>query len=202
MRFPGATHRVVGFEHKSDALRFQLDLAARLAKFELELHPEKTRLIRFGRFALERQSERGLGKPATFDFMGLTHICARSMKGRFLLTRHTNAKRMRAKLKSIRQELMRRRHLSIPEQGAWIHQVMRGYFAYHSVPTNSLSMCRFRTEVRKAWLFALRRRSQRHRMTWTRMRHLERRWLPAVRVLHPWPDERLRVKTQGRSPVR
>ena len=141
-------------------------------------------------------------KPATFDFLGFTHICGKSKAGKFLLTRHTTKKRMRAKLKAIREDLLRRRHLPVPEQGQWIESVIRGYFAYHAVPTNSDALDAFRSEVARAWLHALRRRSQRTTTTWERMNRLVTRWLPRARVLHPYPWERFDDRTRGRSRVR
>lgn len=174
-----------------------------MLKFSLELHPEKTRLIAFGRYAAQRRQEQDLrGAPETFDFLGFTHICARSQSGKFLLMRRTVRKRMRATLQRVRDELMRRRHRSVPEQGKWLGSVVRGYFAYHAVPTNGRSLALFRKEVERSWLHALRRRSQRSRMTWERMQVLARRWLPPSRILHPWPEERFDAKTQGRSRVR
>jgi len=193
---------VVGFQHESDAHRFRRELEARLQRFRLELHPDKTRLIRFGRFAAANQRERGLGKPSTFDFLGLTHICGRSRRGRFVLFRHSSKKRMRAKLGAVREELLRRRHLSVPEQGAWLASVVRGYFEYHAVPTNAQRLGAFRTQVIRAWHRALHRRSQRDGTTWERMRRLAGRWIPRARILHSWPDERFDVRTRGRSRVR
>ena len=188
---------IVGFQHEYDARRFQSDLGERLRKFALELHPEKTKLIPFGRFAGAGKSRAG-----TFGFLGFTHICGRSRKGRFLLVRRTMRKRMQAKLKQIRQELRRRMHHPVPEQGRWLGGVVRGYFAYHAVPTNSVRLGRFRLAVIRAWTHALRRRSQRSRITRKRMRTLAARWLPPTRVQHPWPSERFDARTRGKSPVR
>jgi len=188
---------IVGFQHEYDARRFQSDLGERLRKFALELHPEKTKLIPFGRFA-----GAGRGRAGTFGFLGFTHICGRSRKGRFLLVRRTMRKRMQAKLKQIRQELRRRMHHPVPEQGRWLGGVVRGYFAYHAVPTNSVRLGRFRLAVIRAWTHALRRRSQRSRITRKRMRTLAARWLPPTRVQHPWPSERFDARTRGKSPVR
>ena len=193
---------VLGFEHESDARLFWADLRQRLAKFALELHPEKTRLLRFGRSASAEAQAAGEGKPGTFDFLGLTHLCGKSRRGRFLLTRVTSKSRMRGTLRALREQLRVHRDRPIPEQGAWLQRVLRGYFNYYAVPTNSRRIRAFRKEVARAWLRALRRRSQRHRMPWRRMRALENRWLPPARVLHPWPDRRFDARTQGRSPVR
>jgi group II intron reverse transcriptase/maturase len=193
---------IVGFQHRSDAIRCRKELEERLRKFSLELHPKKTRLLEFGRFAVQNRQERGCGKPETFNFLGFTHICARTRKGKFLLRRQTMRQRLKAKLREVRDELMRRRHQPIPEQGSWLDSVIRGHFAYYAVPTNTPALGAFRTQIRRHWLFALRRRSQHDRTTWTRMSKLSQRWLPPVRVQHPWPTERLVVTTQGRSPVR
>ena len=202
VRFPRATRLLVGFQLKSDADRFLGELRERLRKFALELHPEKTRMPRFGRFAAKDRAERGEGKPETFDFLGFTHICAKTRGGEFMLKRRTTAKRMRAKLHEIRLEVQRRRHRPIPEQGAWLGAVVRGYFAYHAVPTNTDRLEGFRTEIIHTWHRALRRRGQRDRTNWTRMGSLANRWIPFARVLHPWPQKRFDVRTRGRSPVR
>jgi RNA-directed DNA polymerase len=193
---------VVGFEREEDARRFLADLRERLAKFGLELEPEKTRLIRFGRFAARDQARRGLGKPETFDFLGFTHCCAKTKNGRFLLKRITIAKRMRGKLREVKEELRRRRHLPIPEQGRWLASVLRGHYAYYAVPGNSDRINRFYNEVTRHWLRALRSRSQRHRLPWTRMRRISARWLPPPKRMHPFPNARFSAKTQGKSPVR
>src|SRR5664280_2586962 len=193
---------IVGFEHQDDAERFHTDLRARLAEFGLALNTEKTRLIEFGRFAARDRKARGLGRPETFDFLGFTHICAKTKKGRFKLKRITISKRMRAKLREVKTELMRRRHLPIPDQGQWLASVVRGHCAYYAVPDNGDAVRAFRDQAAKHWYRALRRRSQRNRLDWKRMNRLVTRWLPRVRVLHPWPDERFDARTQGRSPVR
>lgn len=193
---------VVGFQHEVDAVRFHADQRQRLAHFGLELHPDRTRLLRFGRFAEERRRERGQGKPETFNFLGFTHVCGKSRSGQFLLLRLTVKDRMRAKLKAIREDLLRRRHLPVPVQGEWLGAVVRGYFAYHAVPTNTQRLQSFRVEVTRSWLHALRRRSQRTRMTWERMHRLAERWIPAPHVLHPYPWDRFDERTRGRSRVR
>jgi group II intron reverse transcriptase/maturase len=197
-----ADDAVVGFQHRDDAERFLADLRERFANFGLELHAEKTRLIEFGRFAAENRKARGLSKPETFDFLGLTHICAKSRNGRFKLKRVTSKKRLRAKLREVKTELMRRRHLPIPEQGQWLASVVRGHCNHYAVPDNSEAVRSFRYRVVGHWLRALRRRSQRSRLTWERMTRLAARWLPAVHILHPWPEVRFDARTQGRSPVR
>ncbi len=156
---------VVGFQHRADAARFRADLEVRLEQQALSLHPDKTRLIAFGRYAAERRAERGLGKPETFNFLGFTHICAKSKKGKFQLRRKTRRKPLKAKLKEIKQELHRRRHEPVADQGRWLAQVVRGYFAYHAVPTNRPALAAFRRDVKRSWLHALRRRSQNDRTT-------------------------------------
>jgi group II intron reverse transcriptase/maturase len=186
---------VVGFEHLGDAKQFLRDLRERFAKFNLELHPEKTRLIEFGRFAARDRAARRLGKPETFDFLGFTHICAKSRNGYFLLRRVTIAKRMRAKLREVKAELMRRRHEPVPEQGRWLASVVRGHLAYYAVPGNSRAVRAFRTQVTRHWCKALRRRSQRHRLNWERMNRLSKRWLPPARVLYPYPEVRFDART-------
>ena len=193
---------VVGFQDESDARRFWMDLRQRMAQFGLELHPDKTRLLRFGRFAAQLRSRRGEGKPETFDFLGMTHMCGKTRAGRFMLLRHTTKARMRKKLQEVRDELMRRRHLPVPEQGAWLSSVVNGYFAYHAVPTNVFALASFRTQVTRSWYRALRRRSQRSSLTWARMNALAQRWVPPARIRHPWPEARFDARTRGRSPVR
>jgi hypothetical protein len=194
---------VVGFQHRQDALRFLSVLRDRMAKFGLEIHPEKTRLIEFGRFARVSRERRGQGKSETFDFLGFTHKCGRTRKrGTFQLLRHTSKKRMRATLHAVHGALRRRMHDPIPAQGVWLRRVLRGYYQYYSVPTNGRVLDAFRTEVARLWCRTLRRRSQKHRLTWERMNRLIIRWLPKVRVLHPWPTDRFDVMTRGRSPVR
>jgi RNA-directed DNA polymerase len=197
-----ADDAVVGFEYRGDAERFWADLRDRLAKFSLELNADKTRLIRFGRFAAQQRKERGLGKPETFQFLGFTHICAKTKAGRFKLKRITDKNRMRAKLSKVKAELIRRRHLPIPDQGRWLASVLRGHCNYYAVPDNSQAINAFRFRIIGHWLMALRRRSQRTRLTWKRMYRLAERWLPQVRILHPWPNDRFDARTQGRSPVR
>jgi RNA-directed DNA polymerase len=167
---------------------------ARLEKFSLLLHPDKTRLIEFGRLAAARRAQRGLGKPETFSFLGFTFICGRSRQGRFLLKRKTRRDRMRMRLQEIKEELRRRRHQSIPEQGHWLRQVLEGYYGYHAVPTNLPALSAFRTHVLHLWRRSLERRGQRAGMTWERMAKLAKDWLPRPRILHPWPNQRFAVK--------
>lgn len=193
---------IVGFESERDARRFLAELRERFAKFALELHPDKTRLIEFGRFAAQQRRARGLGRPETFDFLGFTHICAKMRDGRFWVRRITIAKRMRAKLREVKDELKQRRHHPVPEQGRWLASVVRGHMAYYAVPGNRSTVASFRTQVTKHWHKALRSRSQRSRLDWRRMDRLATRYLPPARVVHPFPENRFRVRTQGRSPVR
>jgi group II intron reverse transcriptase/maturase len=184
---------VVGFEHEADAQRFHVDLQQRMEQFALSLHPDKTRLIEFGRFAAEDRVRRGLGKPETFNFLGFTHICGRSRKGLFQLKRKSRRDRMRAKLRAIKEELRRRMHEPIPQQGQWLGRVVRGYFAYHAVPTNVASLSAFRHHVETLWRRTLKRRSQTDHTTWDRIARLAADFLPAPRILHPWPDARFAV---------
>jgi hypothetical protein len=170
-----------------------------LEEFSLSLHPDKTRLIEFGRHAATRRAQRGLGKPETFKFLGFVFICGRSRKGKFLLKRKSRRDRMRAKLEEIKKELRRRMHQAIPEQGRWLAQVIRGYFAYHGVPTNSAALSAFRYHAERLWLRTLRRRSQKDRFSWERMIRLANDFLPQPRILHPWPSVRFAVTTQGGS---
>jgi hypothetical protein len=192
----------VGFEYEEDARRFLVDLRERFAKFGLELHPDKTRLIEFGKHAARRRKSRGLGKPETFDFLGFTHICGISKRGRFWVRRITIRKRMQARLREVNDQLKRRRHDPIPEQGKWLRQVMQGHLAYYAVPGNTDVVAAFRTEVSRQWFKALRRRSQRNRLNWKRMNRLTTKWLPSARAKHPYPEERLGAIIRGRSPVR
>ncbi len=193
---------VAGFEHQEDAQRFLADLRERFAKFGLELHPDKTRLIEFGRHAARARAARGVGKPETFDFLGFTHLCGKTRTGRFWLRRITISKRMRAKLREVNTSLKRRRHQPIPVQGQWLAAVVRGHLAYYAVPGNTDAVAAFRTQVTRHWFKALRRRSQRTRLNWTRMNRLATRWLPPARVRHPFPNVRFDATTRGRSPVR
>jgi RNA-directed DNA polymerase len=185
---------VVGFEHEIDARRFWDAMRERLQEFSLSLHPEKTRLIEFGRHAARRRAQRGLGKPETFNFLGLTFICGKSRQGNFLIKRKTRRDRMRGKLQDIKKEMRRRMHQSIPEQGKWLRQVVTGYFNYHAVPTNRRALVAFRTEITKGWRWILKRRSQKGDLTWDRIKKLADDWLPTPRILHPWPNQRFAVK--------
>jgi RNA-directed DNA polymerase len=185
---------VVGFQDRADAERFLRELRRRLERFGLQLHPDKTRLIEFGRYAAERRAERGLGKPETFDFLGFTHYCGTTRKGTFTIKRKSVAKRMRAKLQEIKQRLRQRMHDAVAEVGGWLRSVVRGWFNYHAIPGNSKCLDQFRTQVQRLWLRTLRSRSQKGDCwTWDRVRRLIQRWLPTARILHPYPEQRLVV---------
>ena len=168
----------------------------RLQEFALSLHPDKTRLIEFGRFAAQNRERRGLGKPETFMFLGFVLICEKSRRGDFQIWRKSRRDRMRTKLREIKEELRIRLHRPIPETGKWLAQIVAGYFAYHAVPTNSRAIAAFRYHVTILWYRQLRRRSQRVRLVWERMGELADAFLPKPRVLHPWPS----VRFTGRHP--
>jgi RNA-directed DNA polymerase len=186
-----ADDAVLGFERREDAEAFLEQLRERMQKFGLELHPEKTRLIEFGRFAESNRKRRGEGKPETFDFLGFTHICGKTWKGNwFTVRRQTVKKRLRNKLREVRQELRKRWHERVTETGEWLRSVVQGYFNYHAVPGNFVTLQTLRREVARAWLEALRRRSQKHRLPWERFRELVDRFLPLPRILHPEPGLR------------
>jgi len=185
---------VVGFEHEADAHRFLDAMRMRLEEFALSLQPEKTRLIEFGRHAADRRAQRGLGKPETFNFLGFTVICGKSRRGDFQLKRKTRRDRMRAKLLEVKEQLRRRMHRPIPEQGQWLRQVVGGFFNYHAVPTNGRALSAFRYHVTLLWRRTLRRRSQKDRLSWDRITRLANDWLPMPRILHPWPDKRFAVR--------
>jgi len=185
---------VIGFEHETDARRFWDAMRERLQEFSLSLHPEKTRLIEFGRRAAINRKQRGLGKPETFSFLGFVFICGKSRAGRFLLKRRSRRDRMKAKIKAVAGALRRRMHQPIPEQGQWLRQVVTGFFNYHAVPTNGAALGAFRAEITDRWRRILRRRSQKDALTWARMAKLADDWLPKPRILHPWPNQRFAVK--------
>jgi len=194
---------VVGFQYEDDAKRFHAELRDRFKKFSLELHPEKTRLIRFGRFA--RRDGRhfdGRKKPETFDFLGFTHYCGVNRKGKFMIRRITMKKRFSTKLHEVKSELRKRMHQSIAEQAKWLSSVVRGYFQYHAIPGNWKVLGAFRTQVTRMWYKTLRRRSQKSRLNWGRMTKIADAVLPPARILHPWPEQRFAATIQGRSPVR
>ena len=168
--------------------------AVRLGKFALSLHPEKTRLTEFGRFAAERHQRRGLGKPETFAFLGFTFICGKSLGGKFLVHRRTRRDRMKAKLQAIKEELRRRMHWPIPDQGKWLGYVVNGYFNYHAVPLNYGALARFRDEIILRWKRAISRRSQKGRINWPRMIEIADAYLPQPKIRHPWPAQRFAVR--------
>ena len=198
-----ADDAVAGFEHRDDAERFLAELRERFAEFNLELADEKTRLIEFGRYAARDRNSRGLPKPETFDLLGLhAYVREDEEAGRFTLKRVTSKKRLRAKLREVKTELMRRRHEPIPDQGQWPASVIKGTGNYYAVPGNIDAVAAFHNQAVRHWRRALSRRSQRPRQTWERMHSLDKRWLPTDRILHPWPNVRFDAKTQARSPVR
>jgi RNA-directed DNA polymerase len=181
---------VAGFEDKADADRFLDELRGRFAQFGLELHPDKTRLIEFGRFAAVNRERRGAGKPETFDFLGFTHISAKNGSGRFWVQRITISRRMRAKLAEVKAQLRQRMHQPVPAQGRWLASVLRGHMAYYAVPGNRAAVSAFRTQLTRHWYKTLRRRSQKTRINWERMRRIATRWLPPPRTTHPYPNVR------------
>src|SRR5229473_7290096 len=185
---------IVGFEHESDARRFLDEMRERLQEFALSLHSEKTRLIEFGRLAVANRKRRGLGKPETFTFLGFTFICSKTRRGKFQIKRKSRRDRMRVKLQAIKQELRRRMHQPIPQQGRWLQQVVTGYFNYHAVPTNSSTLTAFLFHVTNLWRRTLRQRSQKDWTTWERIKRLADDWLPRPRILHPWPESRFAVR--------
>jgi len=185
---------VVGFQRESDARRFWDAMRERLREFALTLHPDKTRLIAFGRFAAQNREKRGLGKPETFKFLGFVLICGRSRRGDFQIRRKSRRDRRSAKLREIKEALQERRHVPIPEVGRWLAQVVAGYFAYHAVPTNSPALSAFRYHLVVLWHRQLCRRSQRAYVAWERMAKLADEFLPKPRVLHPWPSVRFAVR--------
>lgn len=189
---------VAGFEHRSDAERFLAELRERFAKFSLELHPDKTRLIEFGRFAIENRKRRGEGKPETFDFLGFTHACDRTRKGKFIVLRQTQKKRFRRKLKAVKAELKRRLHEPVEQTGKYLRSVVEGHFRYYGVPRNGPALCAFRYLIGRLWWRSLVRRSQRHRSQRTVRRRFPvwaKHFLPSPRILHPYPEQRLCVTT-------
>ncbi len=193
---------VVGFEHRADAERFLADLRERFARFGLALHPDKTRLLEFGRYAAERRRARGNGKPETFNFLGFTHICAKTRAGRFTVLRKTMRQRWQAKLHAVALELWHRLHAPIREQGAYLRAVITGHTRYYGVPRNGPSLHAFWRALGRLWYRRLRRRSQRTRITWPRMLRLIAQWLPTPHICHPYPTARFAVMTRGGSRMR
>ena len=187
---------VVGFRDKADADQFRAELTERMQKFNLELHPEKTRLLEFGPFAILNRQRRGEGKPETFNFLGFTHICVKKRSnGMYTVLRQTIRKRLQAKLNEVKAELQRRMHTPIPELGKWLQAVVRGHIHYYGVPRNQPALSLFRFQVGRLWYRALSRRSQNGRILWDRMRRLITRWLPLPTVCHPYPLRRMGVVT-------
>jgi RNA-directed DNA polymerase len=185
---------VAGFEHEADARRFLEAMRARIEAFSLSLHPDKTRVIEFGRFAAANREQRGQGKPETFKFLGFTFICGKSRAGKFLVKRKSRRDRMRAKLMEVREQLRQRMHQPIPEQGRWLRQVVTGFFNYHAVPTNFPALAAFRCHVIDLWRRSLQRRGQKDRTTWPWITKLAEDFLPRPRILHPWPEKRFAVR--------
>jgi RNA-directed DNA polymerase len=193
---------VVGFEHEQEARQFLTELRDRFAQFGLELHPSKTRLIEFGRHAARHRAQRGVGKPDTFDFLGFTHISVDPRRsGRFWVKRITIVKRMRAKLKQLKIELRRRRHWPTKAQARWLRSVIQGHLDHYAVPGNWFAVRQFRTQLVRHWFRSLRRRSQRgRRLNWARMNLYVNRWLPPVRITHPFPNERFDARYPRQEP--
>ncbi|MBU2854155.1 group II intron reverse transcriptase/maturase [Acidithiobacillus ferriphilus] len=193
---------VAGFQFRGDAERFERAVAERLGQFGLKLHPDKTRLIEFGRFARDNRGRRGQGEPQTFDFLGFTHCCGKTRKGKFMVLRLTSAKRLRAKLQAVKLELRRRMHRPIKEQGQYLRAVVAGHGRYFGVPNNGARLSVFRIQVGRLWHRTLCRRSQTHHLPWRRMHRLIAHWLPTPSICHPYPNQRLIVTTRGRSRMR
>jgi len=193
---------VAGFQFRDDAERFKRAVEERLGQFGLKLHPEKTRLIEFGRFARENRRRKGQGKPQTFDFLGFTHCCGKTRKGKFTVLRLTSGKRMRAKLLAVKTELRKRMHQPIAEQGRYLRAVVGGHGRYFAVPCNGARVQAFRFQVARLWHRTLCRRSQVKHLSWKRMHKIVVHWLPSPRICHPYPNQRLIVTTQGRSRMR
>ena len=193
---------VVATQHQRDAERFLQDVQARFEQFGLRTHPDKTRKIEFGRFAMANRRRRGEGKTETFDFLGFTHYCRETRSGRFGLGRKPIGKRMRRTLQGLRAALRRRMHADVWETGRWLGQVLRGWLNYHAVPTSSRTLQTFVYQVKRIWMRTLRRRSQKDRFSWERLERICARLWPTPLIVHPWPDERFTVNTGGRSRMR
>ena len=193
---------VVGFEHREEAEQFLTELRERFARFGLTLHPDKTRLIEFGRFAAANRRGRGDGKPETFNFLGFTHSCGKTRKGKFTVLRQTVRQRWQAKLKAVKAELRRRLHDPLSAVGDYLRSVVMGHVRYYGVPMNGSSIVAFRQAIGRLWKWALERRSQSHHLSWERMNRYIDRWLPPARICHPYPLARFRATTQGKSRMR
>jgi RNA-directed DNA polymerase len=202
VKFPRATHLVVGFQHRKEAERFRAELRERFARFGLTLHPDKTRLLEFGRYADQNRRARGDGKPETFNFLGFTHSCAKTRKGWFTVLRQTVRTRWQAKLRAVKTERRRRVHQPVPEQGAYLRAVVLGHNRYYGVPMNGPALSAFREAMARLWGRVWRRRSQGNHLTWRRMGAYVARWLPTPRICHPYPRVRFAVTTQGKSRMR
>ena len=192
---------MAGFQHRDEAERFLAELRDRFAHFGLQLHADKTRIVEFGRFAEQNRRQRREGKPETFNFLGFTHICGRTRKGHFTVLRQTMRQRQQAKLRALKEELRRRMHTPIGEQGAYLRAVLTGHFRYYGVPMNGPALSSFHGAVARLWWRTLRRRSQKP-LPWRRLRRYIHRWFPSVRICHPYPLHRLCVVTQGGSRMR
>lgn len=186
---------IVGFQYEWEAKHFLAGLRERFRKFELDLHPEKTKLIEFGRYAASNRKRRGQRKPETFDFLGFTHICGKTLTGKFMVLRKTMKNRLRDKLKELKDELRKRINEPVPVIGRWLNQVVRGYFQYHAIPMNLKPLESFRQQVTRLWCRTLRRRSHKHKCSWQRMTRLAAKYLPHPRVLHPYPTQQFGVIT-------
>jgi RNA-directed DNA polymerase len=193
---------VIGFQHRADAERFLEEFQERWAKFGLEIHPEKTRLIEFGRFAPANRNARGEGKPETFTFLGFTHYCGVNSAGHFVVQRKSAAKRMRAKLQQLKQELRRKMHEPPALVGQWLKRVVTGHYQYFAVPGNRPALSLFRHRLCLLWRRTLIRRSQRSKINWRHLDRLFDRWIPVPRILHPYPSNRFDARIQGRSRMR
>jgi group II intron reverse transcriptase/maturase len=186
---------VICFEHREDAERFLAAMQDRMRRFHLELNMDKTHLLEFGRNARQTRQARGEGRPETFDFLGFTHYCSQTRKGRFVVKRKTARKKTQAKLQEIRKELRRRLHDPVHEVGQWLGRVLEGHYQYYALPFNFPSLAAFRQQVLRRWKRSLARRSQKAKDTWGRANHLGTRYLPRPRILHPYPEQRLGVIT-------
>jgi RNA-directed DNA polymerase len=193
---------VVGFQHRDEAERFLKEFQERLAKFGLEIHPDKTRLIEFGRYAESNRRKRGAGAPETFVFLGFTHYCGVNSQGYFVVWRRTAAKKMRAKLQELKVELRRHMHEPVAVVGAWLKRVVEGYYRYQAVPGNQPMLRRFRDHLCRLWRHVLRRRSQKRKPDWNRLRPIFELWIPRPHTLHAYPSVRFDARIQGRSRVR
>jgi len=193
-----ADDAILGFEHQDEAERYLRELKEHLLEYGLELNEDKTRLIRFGRFAAFNRAERGEGKPEAFTFLGLQHICGKNRLGRFEVRRITDGKRRRKKLQELKQELRWRMHAPIAKVGEWLRSVLRGYYQYHAIPGNLATLSRFRHQVARHWFRTLSQRSQR-RPTWAKLGPIFDHWLPIPHVVHAYPDARFDARFRKES---